>query len=264
MNITERRINYKYGDVIKIKPLFDVHYGVKACDIKAFKKTLEESDDNTYFIGGGDMIDAVHAKDPRYRKSNDPYDGDAVIDNQINDMIELLKPYKDKILGLMVGNHEDEITKRCGTNPIKRICKELDVAPLGLSGLYKLLLSENGNRTRTVIIRYHHGWGGGSRTQGADLTKFSKDMAYWDADLFLYGHVHRKQTDEIPRLGLSGLKLTAKPKLLCICGTYLKTYTEGDDPTYSEAKGYPPVSVGGVIIEITPIDRWVKMKAYID
>jgi len=264
MKITERRINYKLGDTIKIRPLFDVHMGVKACDVPAFKDTLSKADEDTYFIGGGDMIDAVHAKDPRYRKSNDPFKGDAVIDNQIDMMIDLLKPYKDKLLGLGIGNHEDEITKRCGTNPITRMCNTLEVPSLGYSGLFKLVFSEDGSRGRTVIIRYHHGWGGGSRTQGADLTKFSKDMQYWDADLFLYGHTHRKIVDELPRLGLSGMKLVAKPKVLCICGTYLKTYLDGNDPTYSEVKGYPPIAVGGVVINIQPDSKWVKMKAYLD
>jgi len=264
LQITERRIPYKFGDTIKLKPFFDVHAGVKACDIQAFKKDLQKVDDKTYLIFGGDMLDSIHSRDPRYRKSNDIYEGDAIIDNQINDMIELLEPYKDRILGLMVGNHEDEITKRCGTNPIDRMSKALAVPNLGYSGLFKLVFSENGSRGRTVVIRYHHGYGGGSRTQGANITKFSKDMQYFDADLFVYGHVHSRQVDEIPRLGLSGMKLVAKPKILCICGTYLKTYISGTDPTYSEVKGYPPVSIGSVAIDITPDSKWVKMRAYVD
>ena len=141
---------------------------------------------------------------------------------------------------------------------------------LGYSGLIKIIFREQSKsggklgRGRTVIIRYHHGWGGGSRTQGADLTKFSKDVAYWDADIFLYGHVHRKQTDAIPRLGLVGEKLISKPKIMCICGTFLKTYTGSMEPTYSEVKGYPPVEIGGVVVNIKPDKDWVKIKAYLD
>ena len=37
----EKKIEYKYGDTIKLKPFFDVHYGNTLCDIKAFK---------TYFL----------------------------------------------------------------------------------------------------------------------------------------------------------------------------------------------------------------------
>lgn len=264
MEITAKRIEYKYGDTIKLKPILDVHLGNIACDVKAFKKYLVDSDDKTYFIGVGDFFDAVIVTDKRYRKSIDASEGDAIIDEQVERGVELLKPYAHKILGMGSGNHEDTVTKRAGTNMIARLCKELKVPFLGFSGLFKLQLTDNGNRGRTIIIRYHHGWGGGSRTQGADLTKYSKDMAYWDADIFLYGHVHRQQTDQVPRLGLSGLKLIARPKIICICGTFLKTYTEGTDPTYSEICGYPPVSIGGVGIDITPNRHWVDIKAYLD
>ena len=114
---------------------------------------------------------------------------------------------------------------------------------------------------RKVVIRGHHGWGGGSRTQGADLTKYSRDVAYWDADIFGYGHVHRLQDDRIPRLGLVGKKLIAKPKVMVICGTFLKTLSEDASPSYSERAGYPPTEIGGAIISIKPDShKWVDIR----
>ena len=269
MKVTTHSVNYKYGESFNLKPIADIHLGNKACDVNAFKEYLSDSNENTLFVGIGDLLDCVVVKDlKRYRKSADDTQGDSVVDEQIDRAEEILRPYRDRIVGLGHGNHEDEIVKRAGTNPIKRICKRLDVPFLGYSGLIKLIFSitKNGERVgrvRTVIIRYHHGWGGGSRTQGADLTKFSKDLSYWDADIFLYGHVHRQQTDSVPRLGLCGEKLISKPKIMCICGTFLKTYLEGTDPTYSEVKGYPPVELGGVVVNIKPHRRWVKIKSFI-
>jgi hypothetical protein len=267
MRVTSHRVGYKYGDSFNLKPIADVHLGSKACDVKAFKEFLADSDEKTLFLGIGDLLDCIIVKDmKRYRKSGDDTYGDAVVDEQIDRAEEILTPYKDRIVGLGHGNHEDTIIKVAGTNPMKRLCKRLDVPFLGLSGLVRLtfgLDKQKGGRGRTVIIRYHHGWGGGSRTQGADLTKFSKDISYWDADIYLYGHVHRQQTDSVPRLGLSGDKLISKPKIICICGTFLKTYLNGDDPTYSELKGYPPVEIGGVCITIKPHRRWVKMRSFI-
>ena len=255
------RIEYKYGNTIKIKPLFDVHYGHKACDINATKKYLAENDDkNTYIIGGGDTLDSIIVTDPRYRKSMDTSESDAIIDEQIDGIEKILLPYKERIIGLGRGNHEKTIILKCGTNPIKRLCKRLDTKDLGYSGLIRLLFSEKGGRGRSVTIRYHHGWGGGSRTQGADLTKYSKDLQYWDADIFLYGHVHRLQSDRVPRLGLSGEEFISKPKIECICGTFQKTYTKGSDSTWAEEKGYPPTEIGGLIINIKPVNKWVEIK----
>jgi hypothetical protein len=260
---TETLIKYVYGDEIKVKPISDVHLGAVACDEFAFKKYLADSDDKTYFIGVGDLLDLVVWLDfKRYRPSQNKADHseDDVIDQWIERAVKILDPYKERILGLGEGNHEDAITKHHGTNPMKRICEALHVPFLGYSWLFKLNFREETGRGRTVVIRGHHGWGGGSRTQGADLTKFSRDVAYYDADLFLYGHVHQKQHDEVPRLGLSGNRLIAKPKIMVLCGTFLKTLSDNHNPTYSESKGYPPVSIGGPTIHIKPNRDWVDMK----
>ena len=96
----EKRIEYKYGDGgIKIKPIFDVHYGHTLCDVAAFKKYLEDSDDKTWFIGGGDFLDSITVIDPRYRKSIDAFGSEEIIDEQVDGMFKILEPYKDKILG---------------------------------------------------------------------------------------------------------------------------------------------------------------------
>ena len=248
--------------------MFDVHCGHKDCDLLAFKKFMAESDDKTYFIGGGDLIDAIIAKDiRRYRKSDDATKGDAVIDEQLDIIYDILKPYSKRIIGLAAGNHEDSILKYCGTDPTSRLCKMLSddtytVKYLGYSCLVKLIFHENNGRGRSVVIREHHGWGGGSRTRGADITKYEKDMGKWDADIYLYGHVHKKQTDKMPRLGMAGKTLIAKPQLLCICGTFEKTYSNTTDPTYAETKGFPPTEIGGVTINIKPLSHgWVDLSA---
>jgi len=258
MIVTTYRIPYKYGQTIKIKPIFDLHSGNTSFDKPALKKFLADSDEDTYFIGGGDMADAIVVKDIRYRKSGDSTEGDDIIDEQVEELHDLLSPYQDRIIGLGDGNHEKTIRLKCGTNMTKRLCKRFGVTHLGYSWLVRLIFRENKGRGRMVVLRGHHGWGGGSRTQGADLTKYSRDLQYWDADIFLYGHVHRKQSDRVPRIGLVGEKMISKPKLMGICGTFLKTYSNTANSTYSEESGYPPTEIGGITVNIKPIEKWVK------
>jgi hypothetical protein len=264
MKVIEYRIPYKYGQSIKILPIFDIHFGSVGCDVAALKRDLAQVDDgSTYIIGGGDWMDSVITSDTkRYRKSSDGSDSkeDDIIDQQIENIYDIVKQYSTKIIGLGDGNHEDNITKRCGTNPMKRLCKMLGTEFLSYSSMIKVTMSENNARGRTVIVREHHGWGGGSRTIGADLTKYSKDVSNWSADIFLYGHVHRKQSDKVPRLGLSGTQLISKPKTLVICGTYLKTYLNGESPSYSEKEGYPPTEIGAPTVIIKPTSTWVDIK----
>jgi hypothetical protein len=251
------RIDYKYGETIQILPISDVHMGSEYCDEQGFKKWLDRHQ-GAYLLGNGDLMDMVITSDlKRYRKTSDGTEGDDIVDQQIGRMYQYLKPFKGRIIGLGTGNHEDSITKHCGTNPMKRLCEMLGCKFLGYTWLIKLLFSsDKGGRGRAVVIYGTHGWGGGSRTQGADLTKFSKHIGSWDADCFLFGHVHRKQSDRIPRLGLAAdkaLTLVAKPQLIGITGTWLKTLSATADPTYSELKGYPPVEIGGLVLNIKPL-----------
>ena len=158
------------------------------------------------------------------------------------------------------GNHEDTIVQKCATNPIKRLCNKMSVPYLGYSWFLKLLFSEKGARGRTVIIHGHHGFGGGSRTQGADLTKYSKDISFYDASIFLRGHVHRLQFDEIPQLGIIGENLVNKPRILIICGSFKKSLNTNGDTTWEEKQGFPPVKIGGSTILIKPNSTWVDIK----
>jgi len=259
--VSEYRIPYKLGQTITIKPLFDSHLGNTYCDVAALKKYLSDADESTYLIGGGDILDSIITKDiKRYVKHADDCQTDSIIDEQVERAYDLLKPYQGRIVGLGQGNHEASIAKHHGTNPIRRLSKMLDTTSLGFSWITLLRFSENGGRGRTLVIRGHHGFGGGSRTQGADLTKYSRDLAYWpDANILLYGHVHKRQADKIDCMGLVGTKLIPKTKYLFICGTFLKTYSLSDEATYSEEKGYPPTTIGGLNIYVKPDRDWLTI-----
>jgi len=91
MIIISKTISYKPGDIFKIKPIFDVHYGSKNCDTKKFTSFLKDSNNKTYFVGGGDLIEAIPVRDKRYRKSNDSTQDEAIIDSQIKKMTKCAK-----------------------------------------------------------------------------------------------------------------------------------------------------------------------------
>jgi len=260
--IHETRVPYVYGDEFTIKPLYDVHYGNTYCDTKALKAYLADCDDKTYIIGGGDSIDAIITKDfKRYMKHSDATETDAVIDEQVDGLYEILAPYKERFIGLMDGNHEHTITKHCGTNPMRRLSEKLGCVHLGYSCFVRLVFHEpDGGRVRTITIKAHHGWGGGTRTEGGSITKYSKDKASWVADMFMYGHDHRLQSTRSVTIGAgANRKMVTKHKFIFLCGSYLKTLSDTTDATYSEIGGYPPIEVGGISIKIKPSATWVEV-----
>ena len=88
-----------------------------------------------------------------------------------------------------------------------------------------------------------------------------QSVGLWAADAYIYGHVHEKKIDFIPRLGLNGEKLINKPKILMIAGIFLKTFMDVTVPTCGEKFGYPTTPIGGVAINIVPDIDWCDITA---
>jgi UDP-2,3-diacylglucosamine pyrophosphatase LpxH len=244
-----------FSDIIKIKPLMDLHKGARTCDIKAFKSFIREADDNTYFFTAGDLWDSIYFDDKRYRPSGHDLTGeDDPIDIEVKEMAALLMPIKDRLIAIGTGNHEDTITKKCHTNPSKRLAEILGVPYCGYSYWFRFSMGkETTKETRKFDFFVSHGFGGGTRTEGGSVTKYSRFADRFSADVLVFGHDHRKQYVRYPVFTLSGVgnvKLYSKPKVIVLGGSWKKTYSSGTNPTWEETKGFPPTEIGGVTIEL--------------
>jgi hypothetical protein len=264
----EYKIKYRPGEIIRIKPISDPHLFNAYCDVKAFRNYLADSGRNTYFLGMGDFFDAIVTVDPRFQKSV-AMGSDASLNDALDLGYELLSPYRNRIIGLGIGNHERTVLTKYNIHLMRWLCEKLggqskenpEAYPrsLGYSWGITLRLRADEGGGRTLRIRGHHGWGGGgSRTQGYPLTKYSRDMARWDADVYLYGHDHVKITDRIPRMSFTNNRIISRDKLIGVCGTFLKTLSQSDEPTYSEAAGYTPTGMGGLTLCIKPQQSTAK------
>lgn len=205
-------------------------------------------------------MDSIVISDKRYSKSTDDTEGEAIIDEQVKQAYDILEPYASRIIGLGEGNHERVLTDRCNTNPTKRLCEKLGCTYLGYTWMCSLLLRETDGRGRTVVLYGNHGWGGGTRTEGGDLTKYAKIMSAYESDIYLFGHTHGLLAKRSPRLSIVGKKLVAKDRYVCICGTFLKTISPDETPSWSETKGFNPARIGGITIDIKPNGSWCDIK----
>src|SRR5271157_2914722 len=121
-------------DIIKVKPLQDLHKGSHSCDIKGFKQFIADPDSLTYYFLNGDMWDAIYFTDKRFMSSGqDKTDKDAPIDEEIDEMADLLSPIKNRIIAIGIGNHETTILKKHHTNMSKRLADKLGVPYMGWS-----------------------------------------------------------------------------------------------------------------------------------
>ena len=275
--------NRKSTEPIEIAIYGDVHFEAEGCDLKALKSSLkEDAHHKRYLLFPGDLFDLILPNDlKRFSPSalkwliTDPNTGrhrdtssrkDAIVDMLVDDAYKLLKPYASRIIGIGFGNHERSYIKRGYSDPIAGLVTQLNkhttsdarIAHLGYSAFLRLCIQpmhKQRGGTRTITLYYHHGWGGGSRTRGASITKYWRHFADYDADVGIYAHDHKSQIDSSIKFELIGRPPRTKPKkrLLVLAGTFLRAIGDGIDPSYGEEKGFSPENIGRHILWIKPM-----------
>lgn len=256
-------IPYKTGDIFRIKPWYDWHYGNKACDLNALRKYLADGadDPNCYAVGGGDLADSIVVPDYRYRKGMDGTETEAVIDEQIEGLYPLMEPYKGRILGFGVGNHEDTILKKCGTHLSRRLAKRFKTASLGYQWVVLLSFKNDkrGGRSKQLVLFGHHGWGGSNRTEGGSITKYARHALHFEAHIYIYGHDHKLDSNTVNFMGVRDGEYRPKDKHIFFPGTFKRTFSATDEPTWEETMGFNPVTLKGMDICIQPTEDWFKI-----
>lgn len=285
-------ISYAYGQIFTFKVAADWHVGHAQCDMKALKRYLVDgaNDPDCYLVGNGDLADAIVVKDKRYMKSTDGSDLQNILDeleeefrnksrtqllkaikstltdkilNRQTDTIEkLLSPYQGRILGLGMGNHELTVLKQCSYHILAELAKRLGTVSLGYQWAVTLRFEhagKGGGHRKSLVFFGNHGWGGGGSTRGGSITKYTKHAAGFEADIFLYGHDHKLQQDKVDFMGIRGNKFVPMAKRIFLCGTFLRTFSHTDEPTWSETRGHHPVSLEGLNIFVQPLREGFKI-----
>ena len=117
------------GNTLHLYLFGDQHIGYKYCDINLIKKdiTIIKKDPKAKVILMGDMCD-IGLKNS---VGAGCFDNDINPEEQIDLAIELLRPIKNKIVGIHSGNHSERIKKETTLSPEKMIVNSLNVSYLG-------------------------------------------------------------------------------------------------------------------------------------
>jgi predicted phosphodiesterase len=244
----------EFSDVFRLKPITDAHIGARACEEKRLKKDIQSiiDDPTCYCILGGDQIEAITRQDLRRFQASSIKESmlwelDSLLNAQLRDAVEIFKPLADtgRLIGAMRGNHEEAVKKHYSFDIHREFCEKLNVVDLGLSCMIRLSLNKGTGR-RNLIIHAHHGHGGSGRMTGASINRMEQMVGELDFDVLIMGHNHKNHVSKRTRLSMTSNgtpRLIEKEVVLMRCGTYYKTYQEGDT-TYGETAGYAPVKVG--------------------
>lgn len=259
MNIADYTIECKSrSDVFYLIPIGDIHYGTKNCDIKKLEGLISwiAANKNVYWLGLGDMIEAINYSDKRFDPQNILPELQNSLDNlpsaQAFQLAKKFNVIKDRCIGLMEGNHEETVRLKYHLSVTDLMADKLNTRNLGYVCMIRLYFRRLG-RNRPVIVYATHGFGGG-RMVGSKINNLINIARDFEADIYLAGHVHEKIGCDRERLEVnkSGkARLYARKKVFGITGCFYKTYEVGCK-SYGEKQQYSPTPMGVLKIIIEP------------
>lgn len=271
LEIIEHRVKLKTrSDVVKIYPIGDLHIGKINCYEVGIRKIVREikKDPNALWVGGGDYIEAIKPKDPRFSMGELPdwmLNGDAnsvrdrldgIVDCQVHRFAKLFEPIKDKCVGLIEGNHEATIRRISNEKVLNKLCNSIDVKPLTESAFIRFNFSAH-KHTRNAIMYIEHGCGGG-RSAGAEPNHLARLIADKDADMICRGHSHTyTPCAPVPRMYIptSGKlpQSACRQKIIRAFnwGCYLLSYMKGPS-VYERRAAYPARPLTTACFELKP------------
>jgi len=259
MTTNEFRFTYQTGDKFHLLNLADLHSGHSDFSVKNLTNDLDKYvDDRTIIWGNGDWFDSITTKDKRYSKQGDNAKTTAIINDAIDGLYPIFHKYRKRVIGLGLGNHEMTYIDHCNADPVRFMCNMLSdddhkVQQFGYSAYIRFRFTHvSGGNVKTFTVYQHHGHGTGGTTDGHSTTKYGKKKGDYDADLYYFGHDHKRDFTELaPIIRLSGdLKLKESRRFMVFPGSYLKTLNDEIYPNYAEVKSLPPIAIGTKLIEL--------------
>ena len=247
-------------DEVNIPPISDAHHGNPLFSKRHFLRTLGFLDrPNAFSFLNGDLCESTlrTSKGEIYKQVGSPED-------QRDQMIDWLYPYREKLLGAVDGNHEDRIWREAGIHIVKDIAKALGI-PYRPEGLLHKISFGSGNswhKNKPFVFWFYqtHGYGG-ARTKSAKAVKVERTATWIHSDFYCMSHDHvvniapdiylipdprtRAERDEKgSETGFRIGRVTAHRKMLIKTNAYLKW------GGYSEFGGFPPTDMTTVLIKL--------------
>lgn len=264
----------------------DWHYGAAACDGDALRGGLNwlAQAKNTYWLGMGDLQDAIAFRDKRFDpRTLDPQIWDAVGRNigHYHDEVKrrlrrMVRPAAHNCLGLIEGNHEaaalnlahpisvlqslvDDYRDWCvdrkkPLTPNPHFEQLGDCAAVVLRFRRKTGGADSKRPGARLVLFVSHGAGFAS-TIGGRANRLESVMAWLpDADVYACGHFHDRFVRPRPVLKIAHSEtapcVVPVDKMFCLVPSFMRTYH--GEPNYASRRLYPPSVLGWLRLRIEP------------
>ena len=252
-------------DLLDLPPISDVHYGNPLFSKECFLRTLSFlARPNAYSFLNGDLCESTlrSSKGEIHNQVGSPED-------QRDQIIEWVYPYRKKILGVVDGNHESRIWREAGFHVMKDVAKALGVEyrPEGLLHKISFGSGNSGHPDKPFVFWFYqtHGYGG-ARTKSAKAVKVERTATWIHADFYCMSHDHvvnvapdvyllpdprtraekiyNKENKEWRETGFTVGRVRAHRKMLIKTNAYLKW------GGYAESGGFPPSDMATPLVKL--------------
>jgi len=231
--MSSKLVQLKYkGPKKYLLPWGDVHWGHPNCDKEKAVSYLEwAEEEDALILLMGDLIE----NSTRQSVGAGVYEQIQNPDDQIDEMCDVLSPYRHRLAGLLTGNHEERTFKDSGVDPSRHMARVLGVPYLRYGGFIRLYVGGTG-----YTIYATHG-ATGSATSAGKLNAVQRLAGVADADVYLMGHVHDLAcvTSLIQSINTRNKTVDMRRRHFVITGNFL-TY----DDSYGQMKNYAPPKIG--------------------
>lgn len=240
-------------------PIGDLHAGIKNFAENDLREVIEyvRKTPNAYWLGMGDYAEFINYTDKRF----DPYNIsdwcmdslDNLAQKQAEYICGLFEPIKNKCIGLIEGNHEETIRLKYHFSVVDYMASMMKTVNLTDCSWIRLKFKREPQGVRNVIVFAAHGSSAAIKL-GGKINKITDIGNFFEADIYLMGHVHDRTSAYRPRLYITDKgepRIYDRQKLFVLTGTFFKTYQEFTR-SYGAKKLYPPTPMGVEKIRIEP------------
>ena len=196
---------------LKIIPLGDLHYGNPAFNMELYEKWLNvaKTSKHKVILLNGDLLEFLDSN--RFYKPKDYIN----VNEQLDFIIDTLKPFKKDILCNLNGNHGTRTMKQYDLDTDQLIGDELGVKTT--KAFHEDLCISIGRTPKYIRVFMQHEAPSSKSTLLA-MRRFIDQMENIDGELFLGGHNHK--TMFITKI-YRGLDYTPIRKSFCFTGSFL-------------------------------------------
>ena len=196
---------------LKILPLGDLHFGNNAFNENLFEKWLNvaRTAKRKVILLNGDLLEFLDAN--RFYKPKNYID----VNEQLEYVIDTLKPFKKDIICNLNGNHGTRTVKQYDLDTDQLIGDALGIETT--NSFHEDICIAKGRNPRYIRVYCQH-IAPNSKDELLAMRRFASQMESIDADLYLGGHNHKAMFyTKVYR----GLEYTPLRKSFCFTGSFL-------------------------------------------